>query len=422
MSALQAIRGMNDLLPNEVPVWQLVEQALQGLLASFGYSEIRLPLLEPTELFKRSVGEATDIVEKEMYSFADRNGDFITLRPEGTACCVRACLQHGLLHNQIQRLWYYGPMFRYERPQKGRYRQFYQLGVETYGLSGPDIDAEVIALSQQFWRALGIADSLHLQINTLGSVPSRDRYRQDLIAYFTQYEASLDSDSQRRLTTNPLRILDSKNPQLQTLIAAAPKMLDYLDSEAKAHFDGLLALLDALAIRYVINPCLVRGLDYYTNTVFEWVSHDLGAQGTVLAGGRYDGLVAQLGGKPTPAVGFALGMERLVLLMQQRQVTVPAACDVYFVVLGEVMLAAQVLAQTIRQQLPTLKLVVHCGGGSAKSQFKRADKYGAKLALVLGEDEVKREVITVKLLREQTQQTIAQGQLLDHLRDFQVEQ
>jgi len=418
MKPIQAIRGMNDILPQQTPYWAHVEACIRDLLVAHGYSEIRLPLVEATELFTRSIGEVTDIVEKEMYTFNDRNGDSLSLRPEGTASCVRAAIEHGLLHNQTQRLWYQGPMFRHERPQKGRYRQFHQIGVETYGFSGPDIDAELILLSARLWRSLGL-DGLALQINSLGSHASRVSYRAELVRYFGEHAHSLDADSQRRLHTNPLRILDSKNPALQKLIEAAPRLADHLDEESRAHFAGLCGLLDSAGLHYEINPRLVRGLDYYDHTVFEWVTDRLGAQGTVCAGGRYDTLVEQIGGKPTPAIGFALGMERLVTLLMEMGADSPQQLpDAYLVMVGEAA-AAQgwALAERLRDALPALRLIVHCGGGSFKSQLKRADKSGARHALILGDEEAAQGKIGIKDLRSTSseQECIAQTQLIDFL-------
>jgi len=357
---IQAIRGMNDILPDETPKWQFVEKQFRRLMATYGYAEIRFPIVEKTELFKRSIGEVTDIVEKEMYTFEDRNGDSLTLRPEGTAACVRACMQHGLLHNQTQRLWYLGPMFRHERPQKGRYRQFFQLGVEAFGFAGPDIDAEMIMMSARLWRQLGIADSVTLELNSLGSADSRQAYRDILVAYLNEHRQQLDEDSLRRLESNPLRILDSKNPEMQKLIEAAPKLNEHLDEESAEHFAKLRSLLDAAGIAYRVNPRLVRGLDYYSKTVFEWVTDKLGAQGTVCAGGRFDGLVKQLGGRATTAMGFALGMERLVSLIDDSQLEQQDyATQVYFLALGE---AAEVraiaLAEQCRDALPELRLLL----------------------------------------------------------------
>ena len=404
MKNLQAVRGMNDILPADSALWQYFEATVAKLLAGYGYQQIRLPIVEPTELFKRSIGEVTDIVEKEMYTFADRNGDSLTLRPEGTAGCVRAMLEHGLLGGGVShKVWYTGPMFRHERPQKGRYRQFHQIGVETFNLTGPDIDAELIILSWRLWQQLGLDEAVTLELNSLGSSEDRARYRDDLVAYLRARFEQLDEDSQRRLESNPLRVLDSKNQDTQALLADAPKLADYLNEEARAHFDGLRALLDAAGIPYTINPRLVRGLDYYGLTVFEWVTDKLGAQGTVCAGGRYDGLVQQLGGKPAPAVGFAMGIERLLLLIETLD-KVPAELarqvDVYLVTLGDgTQQAAIRLAEQLRDALPDLRLVVHCGGGSFKSQFKKADKSGALYALILGEAEAAAGQVGLKPLR-----------------------
>ncbi len=410
---------MSDILPEDSPLWQYLESTVATLLGRYGYREIRFPILEQTELFKRSIGEVTDIVEKEMYTFADRNGDSLTLRPEGTASCVRACDQNGLLHNQIQRLWYAGPMFRHERPQKGRLRQFHQIGVETFGLNGPDIDAELILLSARLWKELGISDALTLELNSIGSSESRARYRQALVDYLSQFKEQLDADSLRRLTTNPMRILDSKVPETQALLQDAPLLVDFLDEASRAHFDGLCARLDAAGLSYTLNPKLVRGLDYYGLTVFEWTTSALGAQGTVCAGGRYDGLVEQLGGKPTPAVGFAMGLERLCLLLETLQALPESAplADVYIIANGEACeIRALSLAETLRDQLPGVKVVLNCGGGSFKSQFKKADKSGAALAVVLGEDELAAGEVTVKPLRgDAQQQQLALTALADHI-------
>ncbi len=403
---IQAIRGMNDTLPEETPVWRYLEATVTKLLDRYGYREIRMPIVESTDLFKRSIGEVTDIVEKEMYTFADRNGDMLTLRPEGTAGCVRAAIQNGLLHNQTQRLWYRGPMFRHERPQKGRYRQFHQIGVEVFGLEGPDIDAEHIMMTARLWQMLGLQDDVTLQLNSLGSTASRAAYRAVLVGYLWKHVDSLDEDSRRRLDSNPLRILDSKNPAMHEIIEAAPKLNEHLDEESQTHFDGLRAILDSAGISYQINPCLVRGLDYYSKTVFEWVTDKLGAQGTVCAGGRFDGLVEQLGGKSVPAMGFAMGVERLVSLLELEKVSLqhyqPHA---YLVLVGE---AAQgqglVLAEELRDAVPQLRLEVHCGGGSFKSQFKKADKSGAPLALILGDEEVEKGECGVKFLRKERDQ------------------
>ena len=407
---IQAIRGMNDCLPQDTPAWQYVEQILRNTVASYGYSEIRFPIVEMTELFKRSIGEVTDIVEKEMYTFNDRNGDSLTLRPEGTACCVRAGNEHGLLYNQEQRLWYTGPMFRHERPQKGRYRQFHQFGLEAFGMASADIDAEVIILSARLWQQLGLTPYVKLELNSLGSSESRTAYREALVSYLVQHKTLLDEDSLRRMHTNPLRVLDSKNPALAEVLAGAPQLADYLDEESKAHFARLQQLLRRAGIEFSLNPRLVRGLDYYNKTVFEWVTTELGAQGTVCAGGRYDGLVEQLGGKATPAVGFALGLERLVLLLQSLNLLpqLPANADIYLMALGdEAELAALTVAEQLRSALPGKRIMTHCGGGNLKKQLKRADKSGASIGLILGEDELARGEITLKWLRDdKPQQTL----------------
>ena len=415
--AIQAIRGMNDLLPETLALWQRIEQSAETVLAAYGYREIRFPIIEKTELYRRSIGAVTDIVEKEMYSFEDRNGDSLTLRPEGTAGCVRAGIENGLLHNQVQRLWYAGPMFRHERPQKGRYRQFHQIGVEAFGIGTPDIDAELILLSARLWRLLGIRD-LELQINSLGTAAARAAYRQVLVDYLRAHLAALDEDSRRRLETNPLRVLDSKNPEMQALIAAAPSLHEYLDAESRAHFDALRQLLDAAGIAYRVNPRLVRGLDYYTRTVFEWVTTELGAQGTVCAGGRYDGLVEQLGGQATAAAGFALGIERLAELAAVQQVPgVQSAPQVYIAPLGEgkTMEVGMALAEQLRDA--GLRVELHCGGGSLKSQLKRADRSGARYVLILGENELAAGQVSVKNLRaDEPQQSVAVAQAAAFLR------
>ena len=404
--SIQAIRGMNDILPEQTPAWQYVENTFRQLMQSYGYQEIRMPIVESTALFKRSIGEVTDIVEKEMYTFEDRNGDSLTLRPEGTACCVRASMQHGLLHNQTQRLWYTGPMFRHERPQKGRYRQFHQFGVETFGLSGPDIDAELILMSNRLWHLLGMSDDVTLELNSLGSSEARQNYREVLVKYFEAHESSLDEDSLRRLKSNPLRILDSKNPEMQKLNEDAPKLIDHLDDESKQEFETLCQVLETAGVNYKINPRLVRGLDYYSKTVFEWVTDKLGAQGTVCAGGRFDGLVEQLGGKATPAMGFALGLERLIELIElPLDVQRKNNLDAYLVLMGDKAIAkGMVLAEKWRNEVPSLKLQVNCGGGSVKSQMKKADKSGANFAFILGDDELEKNVVTLKYLREKKEQ------------------
>lgn len=410
---------MNDYLPADTALWQRIEGSLKQVLASYGYSEIRMPIVEQTPLFKRAIGEVTDVVEKEMYTFDDRNGESLTLRPEGTAGCVRAGIEHGLLYNQEQRLWYMGPMFRYERPQKGRYRQFHQLGAEVFGLQGPDVDAELIMLTARWWKVLGIADHVRLELNSIGSLEARANYREALVAFLEQHKETLDEDSKRRMYTNPLRVLDSKNPDVQTLLNDAPQLMDHLDDESRQHFQGLCALLDDAGIAYRINQRLVRGLDYYNRTVFEWVTESLGAQGTVCGGGRYDGLVEQLGGRATPAVGFAIGLERLVLLVQavNPEFEPTRVVDVYVIASGQgVQSAAMQLAEKLRDEAPELKLMTNFGGGNFKKQFARADKWGARVALVVGEDEVKAGQVVVKDLRSGDQQTLAQTEAAAALR------
>jgi len=418
-SKIQSIRGMHDLLPDQSPVWQYFENIARTTIQSYGYSEIRMPVVESTDLFCRSIGEVTDIVEKEMYTFDDRNGDSLTLRPEGTASCVRAGIQHGLFHNQQQRLWYMGPMFRHERPQKGRYRQFHQIGVETFGIDGPDIDVELILMTARLWKQLGLKD-VRLEINTLGSNEAREKYRTVLVDYFGKHKDQLDEDSTRRLESNPLRILDSKNPSMQDLIESAPKLMDSLDEESLQHFEKLQSQLKAADIKYTINTRLVRGLDYYCKTVFEWVTDQLGAQGTVCAGGRYDGLVNQLGGKPTPAAGFAMGIERLLALLEGQGFKCDAEVDVYLALQGDLAQEnGMIFAESLRDMLPGLTMQVNCGGGSFKSQIKKADKSGAALALILGEDEINNKAVTVKHLREKLdQQTIKQTEIYSFLNEW----
>ncbi|MFF6009740.1 histidine--tRNA ligase [Rahnella sp. R3(2024)] len=409
---IQAIRGMNDYLPEDTALWQRIEGTLKQVLSGYGYSEIRMPIVEQTPLFKRAIGEVTDVVEKEMYTFEDRNGESLTLRPEGTAGCVRAGIEHGLLYNQEQRLWYIGPMFRYERPQKGRYRQFNQLGVEVFGLQGPDIDAELILLSARWWRALGISEHVTLELNSIGSLEARASYRDALVAFLEQHKDKLDEDCKRRMYSNPLRVLDSKNPDIQALLNDAPQLGDYLDEESREHFAGLCELLEQSGIPYTVNQRLVRGLDYYNRTVFEWVTSSLGAQGTVCAGGRYDGLVEQLGGRATPAVGFAMGLERLVLLVQavNPDFKAPATVDAYVISSGAGTQGAAIkLAETLRDALPELKVMTNYGGGNFKKQFARADKWGARVALVLGEDEVANQQVVIKNLQTGTQETLTQS-------------
>ncbi|OGT45605.1 MAG: histidine--tRNA ligase [Gammaproteobacteria bacterium RIFCSPHIGHO2_12_FULL_38_11] len=398
---IQAIRGMHDILPSEIAYWQHIESTCRSVVSQYGYHEIRFPLLEQTQLFKRGIGDATDVVEKEMYTFEDRNGDSLSLRPEGTASCVRAGVEHGLLYNQIQRLWYMGPMFRHERPQKGRQRQFHQLGVEAFGLAGPDIDAETILLSKRILDRLKLSDDVTLEINTLGSFSQRENYKIELIKYLDAHKNQLDDDSQRRLVTNPLRILDSKNPEMKTVIENAPKLMDFVEGDAKNHFDQLCELLKAANISFRINPKLVRGLDYYCLTVFEWVTTHLGAQGTVCAGGRYDGLVALLGGKSMPAVGFAMGLERIALLLQTKE-KITNASDFY--VISDDSKAAFSFCEKIRNQFTDIKIEMNCDNVSFGSQFKRADKSAAKYALILGEKEIADDSVTVKNLRENVDQ------------------
>ena len=412
--SVQAVRGMHDILPEQSPQWQYAEKIIREVLASYCYQEIRLPVVEKTELFKRSIGEVTDIVEKEMYTFEDRNKDSLTLRPEGTAGCLRACLEHGLLHNQVHRLWYSGPMFRHERPQKGRYRQFYQLGVETYGMPGPEIDVEIILLTERLWKRLGIRDKVRLELNTLGTTEERLVYREKLVAYFKLHIELLDEDSLRRLETNPLRILDSKNKALKPVIENAPELMNFLQEDSRNHFETLKNTLDFLGVEYEINTRLVRGLDYYGKTVFEWITDDLGAQGTVCAGGRYDSLVEQLGGKENYAVGFAMGMERLLLLLEQLDnLPIPRSVDVYMILVGQkAKNEGMQLAEKIRNQIEGIKIQVNYGGGSFKSQFKKADKSGAEYAIILGDDEVSRGEVGLKPLRiDQAQQNLTQKEL-----------
>jgi histidyl-tRNA synthetase len=417
---IQAIRGMHDVLPDQTPLWQYAEQIIRDVLSAYGYREIRLPIVEKTELFKRSIGEVTDIVEKEMYTFEDRNGDSLTLRPEGTAGCLRACLEHGLLHNQTHRLWYYGPMYRHERPQKGRYRQFIQLGVETYGMPGPDIDVELILIMDRLWKRLGIRDKVQLQLNSLGTIAERLVYREQLVSYFQNHQDQLDDDSLRRLGTNPLRILDSKNPALTQVIIGAPSLIDYLGEDSLSHFKAFTNTLDSLGIAYEINSRLVRGLDYYSLTVFEWVTHELGSQGTVCAGGRYDTLIEQLGGKANHAVGFAMGIERLLALLETRnELPLAQSVDVYMIRVGEKAEQEGLrFAELLRDKIAGLRLQVNCGSGSFKSQFKKADKTGADYAIILGDDEVALGQVGIKSLRhDEEQQTLTQQQALVFLQN-----
>jgi histidyl-tRNA synthetase len=406
MAKLQAVRGMHDILMHDTPRWQYMEESIKDILNQYAYQEIRLPIVEKTELFKRSIGDNTDIVSKEMYSFDDRNDSSLTLRPEGTAGCVRAGIEHGLFHNQTQRLWYTGPMFRHERPQKGRQRQFHQIGVEAFGFNGPDIDAEQILMCARLWKALNLKD-ISLEINSLGTTESRSKYRAILVDYFSSNKDQLDEDSLIRLEQNPLRILDSKNKEMQSLIKAAPTLDEHLDTESAEHFSGLKEILDDAELKYTVNPRLVRGLDYYGKTVFEWISNELGAQGTVCAGGRYDGLVEHHGASSTPAVGFAIGLERLLELANFENMPNKHAPHVYLLISGEKAIKpGLLLAEQMRNQLPGIRILSHCGGGSFKSQFKKADKSGAELALILGEDELENNQLTVKYLRSDEDQTV----------------
>ena len=415
---IQAIRGMNDCAPTESPLWQWVEGQVKQVLASYGYSEVRMPIVESTPLFARAIGEVTDVVSKEMYTFWD-NDEQLTLRPEGTAGCVRAAIEHGWIYNNEQRLWYMGPMFRHERPQKGRYRQFHQAGVEVFGIANPEIDAELIILTARLWKALGIDQHVSLQLNSIGSLEARANYRSALVAFLENHQDLMGDEEKERLVKNPLRILDTKNQALQEVLNDAPKLLDYLDEESRTHFATLCQLLDDMGIAYEVNPKLVRGLDYYNKTVFEWVTSALGAQGTVCGGGRYDGLVEQLGGHAAPGVGFAMGLERLVLLVQEVNAAVPVAntVDVYLVYSGEgATLNAFQLAEIIRSALPQVRVMTHCSGGKFQKQFKRADKVDAKLALVIGESEVAEKTVVVKDLRSSAEQvTISQADIIETL-------
>lgn len=419
---IQAIRGMNDILPMEIFTWQKVENSLRKLAKQYGYQEVRFPILEKTELFKRCIGDVTDIVEKEMYTFIDRNGESLSLRPEGTAGCVRAGIEQGLLYNQIQRWWYLGPMFRHERPQKGRYRQFHQFGMEVFGIGRPYIDAELILMTARLWDELGLKHQLSLQINSLGSLISRKLHKESLVNYFTQHLKYLDEDSQRRLQTNPLRILDSKNPEMQELIEKSPKLLDYLDSDSQQDFCTLQEILTNTHVNFTINPRLVRGLDYYNKTVFEWILTDeqQAAQNTVCAGGRYDKLVEHLGGHATPAVGFAIGLERLInLLPKLNSATSISVPDIYFIAINDIAIQkALIFAEHLRAKLPTVTLILDVSGDGIKSQFKRADKSGARFALILGDDEVKSNTFIIKNLREKgPQEIVSQDQTLKKLQE-----
>jgi histidyl-tRNA synthetase len=422
VSRIQAVRGMNDILPSQCASWRFVEQQFIQCMKSYAYKEIRLPFLESTQLYKRSIGEITDIVEKEMYTFNDLNGDSLSLRPEGTAGCVRACLEHSLLHHQQQKLWYHGPMFRHEKPQKGRYRQFYQFGVEVFGIPGIGIELELIALCRHFWRMLGIDEALSLQVNTLGTLAERKAYREQLIAYFEAHSDDLDEDSQRRLHKNPMRILDSKNPTMHQLIMEAPKLIDALSAESHELFARLCHGLQELEIPFTVNPFLVRGLDYYEHMVFEWVTDRLGSQATVCAGGRFDQLVEQLGGQKNSALGFALGEERLILLMEslEKEPVLDASPMFFMIAVGEdAMLSALALAESLRRDEPQWSVMVSTAGGSFKSQFKQADKSGARLALILGEDEMRERMISIKDLRQSKEQvTLPQHELTQSIKSY----
>lgn len=408
---------MNDCLPTQSPLWQKLENTVKNVISAYGYNEVRMPIVEETNLFSRAVGEETDVVSKEMYTFDDRNGDSLTLRPEGTAGCVRSCIQNSLINRDEQRLWYMGPMFRHERPQKGRYRQFHQCGVEVFGLNGPDVDAELIMMTARLWRELGIDKHVRLELNSIGSQEDRADYRTALVAFLEQHIDVLDEDCKRRMLTNPLRVLDTKNPDIQAILGDAPRLSEYLGEESKAHFAGLCELLDAAGIEYTVNERLVRGLDYYNRTVFEWITESLGAQGTVCGGGRYDGLVEQLGGKPTPAVGFAMGLERLVLMLGTLELTdVRRSVDVYVVTAGEgTMMAGMKLAEQLREAISGVRVMNHFGGGNFKKQFKRADKVGAVVALVLGENEVADNTVVLKDLVGGEQETYSQAEVAEKI-------
>lgn len=418
---IQAIRGMNDCSPTESPLWQWIEAKVRHVLASYGYSEVRMPIVESTPLFARAIGEVTDVVSKEMYTFWD-NDEQLTLRPEGTAGCVRAAIERGWIYNNEQRLWYMGPMFRHERPQKGRYRQFHQAGVEVFGIANPEIDAELIILTARLWKELGIDQHVSLQLNSIGSLEARANYRSALVAFLENHQDLMSDEEKERLVKNPLRILDTKNEALQEVLNGAPKLLDYLDDESHEHFNQLCSLLDAMGVKYEINPKLVRGLDYYNKTVFEWVTSALGAQGTVCGGGRYDGLVEQLGGHATQGVGFAMGLERLVLLVQEvnKEITLPQAVDLYLVYAGEgTTLNAFQIAEQIRTELPQVRVMTHCSGGKFQKQFKRADKIEAKYVLVIGESEVQAKTVVVKDLRNGAEQiTLSQVDLIATLKTY----
>ena len=416
---IKSVRGMNDITPHETPSWQYLEKTVIDVLSAYAFQEVRFPILEHSDLFRRSIGNVTDIIEKEMYSFDDRNGDNLSLRPEGTAGCVRACVQQGLLHNQTQRLWYKGPMFRHERPQKGRQREFHQIGVEAFGFEGPDADAELLIMMNRIWRRLGIDRAMTLEINSLGQAADRARYRVALVDYLENFREQLDDDSERRLTTNPMRILDSKNPDTRKILEGSPRLKDFIDDTSRVHFERLCGLLSAAGVTYEINDRLVRGLDYYSKTVFEWVTDKVGAQGTICAGGRFDNLIEQIGGKTGFAVGLALGMERLLLLLKSIDLlpdSLGKNVDVYLVAVGKVTEQAFFISEQLRSEIPGLRVEQHCGAGGFRSQLKKADRSGARLALIIGEDECSKDIVGVKFLREQKEQEqVHRSQLMDYM-------
>ena len=416
---IKSVRGMHDITPHETPSWQYLEKTVIDVLSAYAFQEVRFPILEHSDLFRRSIGNVTDIIEKEMYSFDDRNGDNLSLRPEGTAGCVRACVQQGLLHNQTQRLWYKGPMFRHERPQKGRQREFHQIGVEAFGFEGPDVDAELLIMMNRIWRRLGIDRAMTLEINSLGQAADRARYRVALVDYLENFREQLDDDSERRLTTNPMRILDSKNPDTQEILEGSPRLKDFIDDTSRVHFERLCGLLSAAGVTYEINDRLVRGLDYYSKTVFEWVTDKVGAQGTICAGGRFDSLIEQIGGKTGFAVGLALGMERLLLLLKSIDLlpdSLGKNVDVYLVAVGNVTEQAFFISEQLRSEIPGLRVEQHCGAGGFRSQLKKADRSGARLALIIGEDECSKDIVGVKFLREQKEQEqVHRSQLMDYM-------
>ena len=416
---IKSVRGMNDITPHETPSWQYLEKTVIDVLSTYAFQEVRFPILEHSDLFRRSIGNVTDIIEKEMYSFDDRNGDNLSLRPEGTAGCVRACVQQGLLHNQTQRLWYKGPMFRHERPQKGRQREFHQIGVEAFGFEGPDVDAELLIMMNRIWRRLGIDRAMTLEINSLGQAADRARYRVALVNYLENFREQLDDDSERRLTTNPMRILDSKNPDTREILEGSPRLKDFIDDTSRVHFERLCGLLSAAGVTYEINDRLVRGLDYYSKTVFEWVTDKVGAQGTICAGGRFDNLIEQIGGKTGFAVGLALGMERLLLLLKSIDLlpdSLGKNVDVYLVAVGKVTEQAFFISEQLRSEIPGLRVEQHCGAGGFRSQLKKADRSGARLALIIGEDECSKDIVGVKFLREQKEQEqVHRSQLMDYM-------